>query len=158
MDCRECSRLVDAYLDNAIPAETRQEMENHLTACAACGAELREAKEAAALYRSLIAAQRPGPDFAGRVMARLASRQPAAAFPVALLVLGLVLAFLAAGLFSLMPFAYPVLCAFGALLFHLLAGLAVMLAAFPAIEALSIAFLAAALILVAWGARRAMLY
>lgn len=38
MNCDRCQSLVDEYVDNALSADARKEVEAHLVECAACRA------------------------------------------------------------------------------------------------------------------------
>lgn len=159
MDCRECSNLLYDYLDNELDIEEQRKMESHLSACTVCQSEWREIQETMALYRSNITAELPSDGFAERVMVRLADDKLGSAVSAPMAVLGvLLLALFAGGLFFLLPLLYPLFRVLVELTVHLLPVPAIMLAAFPAIQLISLSLLVVVLAMVTWATRRATLY
>ena len=44
MDCREFKKISGGYLEDFVPPEKRQEVENHLVSCPVCAAIIRQMK------------------------------------------------------------------------------------------------------------------
>jgi hypothetical protein len=77
MNCRDCEQLFDAYLDGELGGAMRLEFDAHRLRCPQCERSLAMMQS----IGSAIAANDVGPalsaDFADRVMAQIAARQPA---------------------------------------------------------------------------------
>ncbi|GFN21826.1 zf-HC2 domain-containing protein [Thermanaeromonas sp. C210] len=71
MKCRQAKKLLSPYLDDELRAKEKAALEEHLTGCPACQAELERLRKISEGLKGIYREVKPPPDFLDRVMARI---------------------------------------------------------------------------------------
>lgn len=158
MECEKCRLLLMEYQDEVLDADLRRQVEEHLAGCEACRTVQQETIQARELYRRYILAASPAPDFAARVMRRLAEQQRLPSLPRVTAMIALLLwVALAAAMWAVAPVWVPFLLVGYDIAGRLLPVPAIVLAAFPLLKALATVVLALTLVAATAGMRRLIL-